>query len=107
MSALVLVEPRWFDVSIGNDLAPEAPVTLADKIQIQQVLVNLMRNPLAALRSDAADQRTLCVAVRTIDDARIAMSVSDIGPALVRPVLKQMFRPFYSKPGARIGRMVW
>lgn len=107
VGALALVEPRWFDVSISNDLAPEAPVTLADKIQIQQVLVNLMRNPLAALRSDAADQRTLCVAVRTIDDARIAMSVSDIGPALVRPVLKQMFRPFYSKPGERIGRMVW
>jgi len=107
VGALALVEQRLFDVSIGNDLAPEAPVTLADKIQIQQVLVNLMRNPLEALLPIAEAQRTLCAAIRTVDAARIVISVSDNGPGLAKTVLNQLFRLFNSTPGERIGRPVW
>ena len=98
-SALVLVGTQRLDVSIEYDLAPEAPFMLADKIQIQQVLVNLMRNALEALRSTAADQRTIRVATRDIDGERIEISVSDNGPGLAKPILDQLFTPFSSTKG--------
>ena len=71
----------------------------ADKIQIQQVLVNLMRNALEALRANAADQRSIRVATRKLDGDRIEFSVSDNGPGLAKPILDQMFLPFNSTKG--------
>ncbi len=98
-SALVLVGAQRLDVSIDYDLAPEAPFMFADKIQIQQVLVNLMRNALEALRATAADQRTIRVATRKLDGDRIEFSVSDNGPGLAKPILDRMFLPFNSSKG--------
>lgn len=98
-SALVLVGAQRLDVSIAYDLAPEAPFMFADKIQIQQVLVNLMRNALEALRASAADQRTISVATRKLDGDRIEISVSDNGPGLSKPILDRMFLPFNSTKG--------
>lgn len=98
-SALVLVGTQRLDVSIDYDLAPEAPFMFADKIQIQQVLVNLMRNALEALRSTAADQRSIRVATRSIGDERIEITVSDNGPGLAKPILDQLFMPFSSTKG--------
>lgn len=98
-SALVLVGTQRLDVSLHYDLAPEAPYMFADKIQIQQVLVNLMRNALEALRATAADQRTIRVATRKLDGDRIEFSVSDNGPGLAKPILDQMFLPFNSTKG--------
>lgn len=98
-SALVLVGAQRLDVSIDYDLAPEAPFMFADKIQIQQVLVNLMRNALEALRATAADQRTIRVATRKLDGDRIEISVSDNGPGLAKPILDRMFLPFNSTKG--------
>lgn len=98
-SALVLVGTQRLDVSVDYDLAPEAPFMFADKIQIQQVLVNLMRNALEALRATAADQRSIRVATRKLDGDRIEFSVSDNGPGLAKPILDQMFLPFNSSKG--------
>ncbi len=98
-SALVLVGTQRLDVSVDYDLAPEAPYMFADKIQIQQVLVNLMRNALEALRATAADQRSIRVATRKLDGDRIEFSVSDNGPGLAKPILDQMFLPFNSTKG--------
>lgn len=98
-SALVLVGAQRLDVSIEYDLAPEAPFMFADKIQIQQVLVNLMRNALEALRATATDQRIIRVTTRKLDGDRIEFSVSDNGPGLAKPILDRMFLPFNSTKG--------
>lgn len=71
----------------------------ADKIQIQQVLVNLMRNALEALRANASDQRIIRVATRKLDGDRIEVSVSDNGAGLAKPILERMFLPFNSSKG--------
>ena len=98
-SALVLVGAQRLDVSIEYDLAPQAPFMFADKIQIQQVLVNLMRNALEALRATVADQRIIRVKTRKLDGDRIEFSVSDNGPGLAKPILDRMFLPFNSTKG--------
>jgi PAS domain S-box-containing protein len=97
--ALVLVGSQRIDVSFSYDLAPEAPYMFADKIQIQQVLVNLMRNALEAVRTTAATQPSIRVATRRIDDDWIEFSVADNGPGLCPEKLENLFKPFASTKG--------
>ncbi|WP_337847273.1 PAS domain S-box protein [Sphingomonas sp.] len=97
--ALVLVGSQRIDVSFSYDLAPEAPYMFADKIQIQQVLVNLMRNALEAVRATAATQPSIRVATRRIDDDWIEFSVADNGPGLCPEKLDNLFKPFASTKG--------
>lgn len=98
-SALVLVGTQRLEVSLHYDLAPDASFMFADKIQIQQVLVNLMRNALEAVCANAADQRSITVATRKLDGDRIEFSVSDNGPGLSGPMLEQLYLPFTSTKG--------
>ena len=74
------------------DLAQQLPPIAADRIQIQQVLVNLIRNAAEAMEtSDGAKQ--LIIRLRHVD-ARIVVEVCDTGPGLADK--DKAFEPFYS-----------
>lgn len=98
-SALVMVGNLRLDVAVDYDLAPDAPQMFADKIQIQQVLVNLMRNALEALSAVPVEGRRIRVTTRRKDDDWIEFSVSDNGPGLTEPMLERMFLRFNSSKG--------
>ncbi|MFL9841572.1 PAS domain S-box protein [Sphingomonas sp. ST-64] len=98
-SALVLVGHQRVDLALHYDFAPDAQLMLADKIQIQQVLVNLMRNALEALAVVAAEHRRIDLVTRRVEGDWIEISVCDNGPGVDEPVLEQMFQPFNSSKG--------
>lgn len=98
-SALVLVGHQRLDLTVDYELAHDAVRMFADKIQIQQVLLNLMRNALEALAGVPAEGRRIAIGTRRIDDDWIEFSVSDNGPGLAEPLLEQMFLPFNSSKG--------
>jgi PAS domain S-box-containing protein len=75
-------------VVVEDDLPPVAH----DRVQIQQVLINLIRNGLEAMDSTAGD-RVLRVQVRRIGDV-VETAVSDRGPGVVSP--DRMFEPFFT-----------
>jgi two-component system sensor kinase FixL len=96
--ALALVGSRERGVNWVFEFAPETGMVLADRVQIQQVLVNLMRNASEAMR-ESADRRLV---VRTFPqaDSRIAVEVCDTGPGISPEVRERLFQPFVtSKPG--------
>jgi PAS domain S-box-containing protein len=80
-------------VSMELDLAPALPPLLADRIQIQQVLLNLIRNGAEAMEDTNSDERRLIVRSRS-GDGCIVVEVSDFGPGLTHP--DKIFEPFYS-----------
>jgi two-component system sensor kinase FixL len=98
-SALVLVGYERLDVRIGYDLDPHADHMLADRIQIQQVLVNLLRNSLDALYTMPKDQRSIHVATHALNAEWIEIAVSDTGPGIAAPILSQLYMPFTSTKG--------
>nr|WP_051116667.1 PAS domain S-box protein [Sphingomonas sp. PAMC 26617] len=98
-SALVLVGYERLDVTICYDLAPDADYMLADRIQVQQVLVNLLRNSLDALYTMPKEQRRIGVATRTLDPDWIEIRVSDTGPGIAEQILSQLYMPFTSTKG--------
>ncbi|WP_114947699.1 PAS domain-containing sensor histidine kinase [Microvirga calopogonii] len=102
-SALSLVGAKEQGVRVAFDFDPEAPFVLADRIQIQQVLLNLIRNALEAMQE--TERRELKVATRSSDEGHVELSVEDTGPGLAPEVAAQLFQPFVTtkKHGMGVG----
>ena len=92
-AALALVGTREQGVEARFDLDPRASPVLADRVQVQQVVVNLVRNAVEALRD--APRRGLVVATAAVADA-VEVSVADTGPGLPEDVAERLFEPFVS-----------
>jgi PAS domain S-box-containing protein len=89
------------DIRLGNarlqlDLAQELPPVLADRVQIEQVVLNLVRNALDAMQDTPADQRALTVQTGRTSDGWIETVVSDTGCGLAPETTGQLFQPFYT-----------
>ncbi|MBU6498471.1 MAG: PAS domain S-box protein [Rhodospirillales bacterium] len=87
-------------VGLKLRVAADATRALVDKVQIQQVLLNLMRNAVEAMAG--AEIRTLTVATRRVRD-RIEIMVSDTGPGLPRSVQERLFQPFVTTKAEGLG----
>ena len=78
--ALALVGLARTGVRSVFDFAPGADVVLVDRIQIQQVLTNLMRNAIEAMRE--SEKRDLTVRIFPAKDGEVAVEVEDTGPGI-------------------------
>ena len=91
-SALALVGAKDQAIRVRFDFDPSAELVLADKIQIQQILLNLMRNSVEAMQ-DSAKRELLLSAFRN-DSEMVQISVADTGSGLAPEVISQLFQPF-------------
>jgi two-component system sensor kinase FixL len=91
-SALALVGAKDTGVRVRFDFAPGADFVLADKVQIQQVLLNLMRNAIEAM--EHAQTRDLIVGAAPADGNMIEISVADTGSGIAPEIMGQLFQPF-------------
>ena len=92
--ALALVGARSEGVETTMALAADLPEVLMDRIQIQQVLVNLIRNSLDATIDQ--DKRAISVRTALSGDNALEASVADNGPGLDKAVAERLFQPFNS-----------
>ena len=88
---LVLVGSGRLGVQIYYDLDPGAVRVLADRIQVQQVIVNLLRNAIEAVRTIPGRQARIHVASRRADNAMVELSFTDNGPGLPQEMLDQLY----------------
>jgi two-component system sensor kinase FixL len=96
-SALSLVGAKEAGVLFSLDVDENTPVVVVDKVQVQQVLLNLMRNAIEAMQG--CERRELTVSVFAVEDGMAQISVRDTGPGIAPEVLPQLFQPFVtSKP---------
>jgi two-component system sensor kinase FixL len=91
-SALALVGAKERGVRVSFRLDPHAQLVLADRIQIQQVLLNLIRNAIEAM--EASERRELVIATQALDDGLVEVSVADTGTGIAPEVASQLFQPF-------------
>jgi PAS domain S-box-containing protein len=80
-------------VSIRTDLDPELPTTTADRIQLQQVLMNLMLNGIEAMQDKCGE---LTVASKRTEDGQLLISVSDTGIGLSIDEAERIFEAFFT-----------
>jgi len=102
-SSLALVGAREADVRVTYELDPTAELVLTDRIQIEQVLLNLLRNAVEAMQG--APRRELRVVTAARHDGMAQVSVIDTGPGLAPEVSAQLFQPFVTtkKQGMGVG----
>lgn len=92
---LVLVGRHGQNVALHID--PLVDRVVCDRIQVQQILVNLMRNAIEAMHG--SDRKELAVASAPAQRDMVEVSVSDTGPGLLEDVAHRLFEPFVtSKP---------
>ncbi|HET6607169.1 MAG TPA: PAS domain S-box protein [Rhodopila sp.] len=96
-SALALVGAKESGVDVHYDFDPRARFVLVDKIQIQQVILNLIRNAIEAMQE--TETRELLIGTAERADGMAEISVSDTGPGIAPEIAAHLFQPFVtSKP---------
>ncbi|MCK1490558.1 PAS domain S-box protein [Bradyrhizobium sp. 180] len=99
--ALGLAGAREQNVQLRFNLDPDADLVLADRVQIQQVLVNLFRNALEAMAQ--SPRRELVIANSRIADDVIEVEVSDSGSGFQRDVISNLFQTFFTTKETGMG----
>jgi two-component system sensor kinase FixL len=98
--ALALVGSREHGVRTEFAFAPDNALVLADRVQIQQVLTNLMRNAIEAMR-DSPERKLV---VRThIEADQMCVDVLDTGPGIAEEVADRLFQPFVTTKAGGMG----
>lgn len=100
---LVEMESRDANIHIESTIAPELPSIFVDSVQIQQVLLNLIRNAIESIEEAGISGGIIKVAVVGTAKSEIAVSVSDCGPGISPEVAGHIFDPFYSTKREGLG----
>jgi len=100
-SALALVGARELNLEVDVRLDPLADRILVDRIQIQQVILNLIRNAIEAME-DSPDRR-LFISSERVSGGFVQITVADSGPGLAIEVRERLFEPFRSTKSTGLG----
>lgn len=100
-TALALINGDVRGLDVQSRLDPDNDEVLVDPIQIQQVLVNLLRNALEAM--EASPVKILSIESRPGPQGMLTVSVSDSGPGIEPHVADKLFHPFVSSKESGMG----
>jgi two-component system, LuxR family, sensor kinase FixL len=99
--ALAMMGARDTGVRLEFNLSPKASLVLADKVQIQQVVLNLMRNALESMSESGTGRLT--VEASALEGGWVEVRISDTGPGLPPEVLAHLFQPFVTTKADGMG----
>jgi two-component system sensor histidine kinase TtrS len=87
-------EAHLSGVQIRLDLATKKPRVLGDPIEIQQVILNLLRNALEAMDESRDGKRVLTVRTSSAENGAVEVSISDTGRGIPAEAMGRLFEPF-------------
>jgi PAS domain S-box-containing protein len=111
MVVLLRSEAARYSISFRTELAPDLPHVIGDRVQLQQVLMNLMTNGMDAMEH-VDGTRELSIGSQQAEDGQLMVSISDTGVGLPPQHADQIFNAFFTtKPqgtgmGLRISRSI-
>jgi PAS domain S-box-containing protein len=103
VARLVRPDAMQSGVDVVTDLAEGLPAFLGDGIQVQQVLVNLVRNAVEAIDGGGCERREVRVSTRRGADGTLEALVEDTGPGFDDEAAAQLFEPFFSTKSQGMG----
>jgi two-component system sensor histidine kinase DctS len=100
--ALVDLQARQSYVTLQVEVPPDLPAVLADRVLLEQVLLNLTRNAIEAMQNIDRERRLLRIAAACCD-AHVSVSVIDNGHGIPPEVAERLFSPFFSTKAEGMG----
>ena len=99
--ALIETEASQGNVSVSFDVPADPPRVMADRLQVEQVLVNLLRNAIDA--AAGAAERRVDIAVQPLAGGQLQIAVADSGPGVGDEVTSRLFDPFVTTKTGGMG----
>ena len=93
MTGLLKAEADRYSITIDSELDAHIPKFLANRVQLQQVLLNLMLNAIEAMKDTGGE---LTIRARADEDDRLLVSISDTGVGLPPESAERIFAPFHT-----------
>ena len=90
-------------ISISTDLADNLPAVEADRVQLQQVLVNLIVNAIEAMGATSEGPRELLISTGKAETGAVLVALQDSGPGLEAAMLERAFESFYTTKPTGLG----
>ena len=103
VARLVTSDATIRNVSMRLTLAPDLPNVCGDRVQLQQVVLNLVLNGLDALRAPEASERSLVIRTFRDGESAVGVAVQDWGPGIAAKDVGHIFEPLYTTKREGIG----
>src|SRR5215831_16862440 len=100
---LLRIELEEHDVLTKATLKEGLSRVMADRVQLQQVIFNLVRNAIEAMNSTAAGSRVLRLRSEATEAGECIVAIEDSGPGIEPETLKRMFEPFFTSKSKGMG----
>ena len=93
---LMQTELAKSDVTLASDLAEDLPAVMADRVQLQQVIVNLVQNGIEAMSNVTDRPRRLLIRSERNGEGTVLVAVTDSGPGIEPKDQKRIFNAFFT-----------
>ena len=103
LTDLIQSDARAHGIDYRSELAPDLPQVILDRAQIQQVIINLVRNALEAFGVAPRDAAQVVIRTRLKDDGNVQISICDNGPGVELGLATRIFDPFCSTKATGTG----
>lgn len=103
LRGLALTDARVHRAVLEMQLAPGLPPVLVNRVEIQQVVLNLVRNAIEALEGAPPERRIIILRTAAAPDHTVEISVMDTGPGVDETILDRLFSPFVTTKPAGTG----
>lgn len=100
-NALALIGAREMGIDVDLDFDPRADAVFVAGVQVQQVMVNLMRNAVEAMETSTT--RKLSIRTQRLSRDFVTVSVTDSGQGFAPENMDRLFEPFFSTKGEGMG----
>jgi two-component system sensor kinase FixL len=91
------------NIAITTHLVGDIPPALADRVQVQQVLLNLIINAADAMHANRISERLITIHTHRAGDDFVRIAVRDCGPGIEAEKIEQIFEPFYTTKAHGMG----
>jgi len=100
---LALTRSSMTDIVLVKNLGEDLPLVDGDRVQLQQVLLNLVLNAVEAMKDTEEPQKLLRLETRLTNDSEVEVTVADTGPGLAPEMLDRVFTTFFTTKANGLG----